>query len=263
MSDLKAVIDKALSGYLCRFSDRDNILFRMAEYALFPGGKRIRPALCLEACLACGGGKKRALPQACAIEFIHNYSLVHDDLPSMDNDDMRRGKPACHKRFGEANAVLVGDALLTLAFRVLCEIKDGRVLRESLKAISSAAGLRGIAGGQCLDIKYMKKSISRAFRTKINMLKTGSLFVASARAGGIAARASGKKIKGLTAFGGYFGRAFQLRDDIDDREHSKGDIEARRRELAEAVESAKAALEIFGKKADNLRVMAEGLTGAT
>lgn len=237
-----------------------NIIYGAMEYAVFPGGKRIRPLLCMEMCRACGGDLLNAMPQACALEFIHSFSLVHDDLPSMDNDDMRRGKPAVHKKYGEALAVLTGDALLALAFRALAEIKEPSVLSGSLKVIADAAGSSGITGGQALDIKYALKKRSFSFLKKTNKLKTAVLFEASVKAGALAAGASKKMLLKAGMYGKYFGEAFQVRDDIMDGEYERSALPGKMRHRDKLVKKAKSSLDIFGKKADNLKSIADMLT---
>ena len=212
----RAYLEKAIARYFNRCGSQYDIVFKAMKHALFSGGKRIRPVLCLEACYACGGDIKKAIPPACAIEFIHNFSLVHDDLPSIDNDDYRREKPTCHKRFGEAIAILAGDALLAFAFEILSDIKDKDVLQRLLKTVARSIGLSGMIGGQGFDIIYRNRKKSGTLWSKINTLKTAKFFSAATKSGAISAGVSHKKIKRMELYGLYFGKAFQIRDDIYD-----------------------------------------------
>ena len=255
----RQIIDKALKRYLGKEGASKGEVFRAMEYALFPGGKRLRPILSLEASRTCNGKIQNALPAACAIEFIHNFSLIHDDLPSMDNDDFRRGKPVCHKRFGEAIAILAGDALLNSAFIILSGIKDRDSSGRLIKVISDSIGLNGIIGGQGLDIKYANRKKAKSLESKINDLKTAIIFSASLTSGAITAEASSKKIKRLRGFGRNFGRAFQIYDDILDKKYKGRFLDNRKIQLRNLIKKAKSSLDIFGKKADNLRYIADGL----
>lgn len=240
-------INSHLKKYLPKGND---IIKKAMRYSVLSGGKRIRPLLALEASRVCGGNLKAAMPVACAIEFIHTYSLIHDDLPAMDNDDLRRGKPTCHKVFGEANAILAGDALLTLAFNVIARYARPKTGVVIAKEIAQAIGDDGMVGGQALDLEFHKKK-NRAVLRKINLLKTAKLFEASAKAGAISAGASAAKIKALKKFGLYFGLSFQAVDDYLDREA------AERKEAFMLIEKAKKELLLFGKKADKLRALAD------
>ena len=169
---MKKLIDNTIKTYLDKYADKNNPLHKVIKYSLFPGGKRIRPILCLEACLCCSGALKDAIAAAVSIELIHNFSLVHDDLPCMDNDDYRRGKLTTHKKFSEADAVLAADAISIMAFAVLYEIKNKTIMSEVLKEIAFSSGVFGMIGGQSYDLKYMNKKKSYALRDKINYLKT-------------------------------------------------------------------------------------------
>lgn len=241
-------IDRNLKKYLPPGGD---IIKKAMRYSVFSGGKRIRPILVIESASICGGKAKDAMPVACAIEFIHTYSLIHDDLPAMDNDDMRRGKPTCHKVFGEANAILAGDALLTLAFGVIAgHVKQNRV-SEVIKELSGAIGADGMAGGQALDLEFKNESAGKKVLKKINLLKTARLFESSAAAGALIAGAKGKRLKALKDFGLYFGLSFQTVDDHLDKEGSS------RKEAFVFIEKAKKSIKIFGKKADRLNRIAD------
>jgi len=253
------LIDKALAKYISLCEDGSNPIVRPMRYSLFPGGKRIRPILCLEACLVSGGKAAWALPAACALEYIHTFSLIHDDLPSMDDDDFRRGKLSCHKKFGEAKAVLAGDALLNIAFDCVSRAGDPDVAMALVKTLSQATGSRGIIGGQALDIIYAKKRKSERLDHKINMLKTGALFEAALVSGALCAKAGPAKIKRLAEYGRLFGKAFQVRDNVLDGDYPAAVAAAKKTELKSVIKRAKTTLDIFGKKAHNLRYAADML----
>ncbi len=192
-------------------------LKRAVRYALEGRGKRVRSVLCLMACEACGTPRKLAVPAALALEMVHSYSLVHDDLPSMDDDDLRRGQPTVHKAFDEATAVLAGDALLTLAFELIAGAKlpAGRRAQLSLE-LSRGAGWAGMVGGQALDLEAEGKRLSLARLLGIHRRKTGALLLAAVRMGGISAGAPPRKLEALTHYGRAVGLAFQIQDDILD-----------------------------------------------
>jgi geranylgeranyl diphosphate synthase type II len=188
------------------------------RYSLFAGGKRLRPILCLAAAEACRGKIDDALPLACALECIHTYSLVHDDLPSMDNDDLRRGRPTCHKLFGEGIAVLAGDALLTLAFEIVSRAKprpryDMPVL---LREVAIAAGSQKLIAGQVADLEAEGKNVNRRELQFIHENKTAAILKSSVRLGAMSANANAKKLFAITGFGQRLGLAFQIIDDILD-----------------------------------------------
>lgn len=201
-----------------REDDYPRELHRAIRYAIFPGGKRIRPILCLAACQAVGGKDSDAIDAACAIELIHNYSLIHDDLPSIDDDDTRRGRPTLHKKFSESTAILAGDALLSLSFGILA--KDGfsrrrfRIINDLSHAISSF----GMIGGQIVDIQSKNKELDIATLNYINIHKTGMLIAASLKAGAISGGAKEGDIKRIFKFGEYAGLIFQIVDDILDND---------------------------------------------
>jgi len=249
---LKKLIDKSLDKLLPRASEEPKALHAAIRYSVFPGGKRIRPLITIETCRACGGKFKDAVAAASAVELVHTYSLIHDDLPSMDDDDYRRGKPSCHKAFGEANAILTGDALLTLAFSVIAENYGPKRCAHMIKELSEAIGTKGMVGGQALDVEMAGRKISKKKKTAINRLKTAKLFEVSAVLGAIAAGTSMAKINAAAKFGAYLGTAFQITDDIIDGENSFSvkDAEA-------AIEKSKKALKVFGKRADTLKKIAD------
>jgi geranylgeranyl diphosphate synthase type II len=191
----KELIDSHLKRYLSFENPYPRIIHEAMEYAVLNGGKRLRPILVLEGARIAGGKIESAIPVACAVEMIHTYSLVHDDLPAMDNDDYRRGKPTCHKVFGEANAILAGDALLTLAFEILAgsrlnqEIAPTNLLKV-IEEIARAVGSRGMIGGQVIDLESEGKDIDYQTLATMHCLKTGELFRASLRSGAILCGAS-------------------------------------------------------------------------
>ena len=218
LTDRRKIVEEALERYL---PDKDSVpqeLHAAMHYSVFAGGKRLRPILCLAALEACGGDMAPAMPVACALELIHTYSLIHDDLPAMDNDDFRRGKPTSHKAFGEAVAILAGDALLTEAFVLLSRAEKVRLAAERrlavIQEIAHAAGIAGMVGGQALDIRAEKIAPDFEGLTDIHRLKTGALIVAAVRSGAILAGASENRIQALGAYGSHIGIAFQIADDI-------------------------------------------------
>jgi geranylgeranyl diphosphate synthase type II len=199
------------------------------HYSLFAGGKRLRPILCLAGAEAVGGHIYETLPVACALEMIHTYSLIHDDLPAMDDDNLRRGQPTCHKRFDEATAILAGDGLLTEAFKIMAEAAPqfpGReaVLLEVVELIAHAAGYMGMVGGQMLDLLAEGRKITLKELETIHRLKTGALLTASVRAGGLVGGGSRQEVTLLTNFGEKFGLAFQITDDILDVEGDSAEM---------------------------------------
>ena len=187
------------------------------EYSLMAGGKRLRPILVLECCRLCGGETDKVLPFAAAVEMIHTYSLIHDDLPAMDDDDMRRGRPTNHKVYGEATAILAGDALLTAAFEQLAkaDLPAERIV-QAVTCLSRCAGAPGMVGGQILDMAGEGRSLSIRELEQLQSLKTGALISAAAQLGCIAAGGSAQQRERITAYAQALGRAFQIRDDMLD-----------------------------------------------
>ena len=257
------------------------LMVEAMKYSLITSGKRIRPALCLEFCRLCSGDYRQAMPLALAVETVHTYSLIHDDLPCMDDDDYRRGKLSSHKKFGYANALLAGDALLTLAFEIIasCDLDDGKKVRAA-KILSSAAGYRGMVAGQVMDLRNESVKADLECVEFTDELKTGEMIRASGLLGCAAAGEYGEKADAAESFCGKIGLAFQIVDDILD-------VEGSSEELGKAVgsdekndkstyvsllgvEKAKAlalsltddavkALDVFGSEADFLRELAYGL----
>ncbi|MBI5286103.1 MAG: polyprenyl synthetase family protein [Deltaproteobacteria bacterium] len=216
-------VDKALDDFLPGEEEFPQSLHRAMRYSVFAGGKRIRPILVVASAEAVGGDASKVIHVACGMEFIHTYSLIHDDLPAIDNDDFRRGKPTSHKVFGEATAILAGDALLTLAFEIMARtpVGDGRETSTLLKVIQEvarAAGSTGMAGGQEVDIETQIDDVTFPILEYIHIHKTGALILACVRAGAILSVANGRKLEALTRYGESIGLAFQIADDILDVE---------------------------------------------
>lgn len=213
-----SIINKALEEALLECGD--NVVAEAMKYSVRNGGKRIRPILVLEFCRMCGGNIEDALPLACAVEMIHTYSLIHDDLPCMDNDDMRRGQPSCHIKFKEHFALLAGDGLLTHAFGVVLSSdfakKDPQRAIKALSVLAQGAGNLGMIGGQVIDLESEGKEINSDTLEKMDSLKTGALIKASAVMGVIAAGGSEEQIEAAGSFALKLGHAFQVVDDILD-----------------------------------------------
>lgn len=209
-------IENALTAYTKQWPAY-GALNEAMSYSLLSGGKRIRPVLVLEVCRLFGGNPERALPLACGLEMVHTYSLIHDDLPCMDDDDFRRGKPTNHKVFGEANAVLAGDALLTAAFSVLAEADlPPERIQLAVATLARAAGPAGMVGGQVLDLLGEGKDLSEEEILTIETLKTGCMIEAAARLGAIAAGSSPEEEEEAASYARKLGLAFQIRDDLLD-----------------------------------------------
>jgi len=212
-------VEEALARFLPAEDVFPPVIFRAMRHSVLAGGKRLRPILCLAAAEAVGGEAETVLPVACALEFIHTYSLIHDDLPAMDDDDLRRGRPTSHKVFGEDIAILAGDALLTEAFHLLSR-HDGRATLPPARRlavihdIAAAAGFRGMVGGQVVDVQSAGKAVDRQTLHYIHTRKTGAMIVVSVRAGAILAGADAGAVAALTAYGEQAGLAFQIADDI-------------------------------------------------
>jgi geranylgeranyl diphosphate synthase type II len=281
LQDRQKIVEEALEQYL---PGEDNIpadIYKAVRYSVFNGGKRIRPILCLAAAEAVGGDLGPAIPVACALELIHSYSLIHDDLPAMDNDDFRRGKPACHKIFGENVAILAGDALLTEAFVLLSHVEKVRLSAERrlavIQEIAQAAGISGMVGGQALDVLSGKSVSDENTLYEIHRRKTGALIVAAVKSGAIIFNARKDKIQALAEYGINLGLAFQIADDIlnveGDRElmgketgsdaaHDKLTypsllgLDLAKEKLAKYIDAAEASLSGFDERARPLLVIA-------
>ncbi len=277
-------MDSALKRYLPEREEFTSSLHQAIQHSLFAGGKRVRPILSIASYEAVGGRGERILPFACALEMIHTYSLIHDDLPAIDNDDYRRGKPTCHKVFGEAIAILAGDGLLTEAFRLMATppAKDhwpgGRtIILELVSEVARAAGVLGMVGGQVVDVESEGKAVDLPTVQYIHARKTGAMILASVRVGAKLGGAKGKTLDALTRYGESLGLAFQIVDDVlnvegnaallgkktgSDLSRGKATypsvlgVEESKKKGRELAEASVNALKPFGPEADPLREIA-------
>jgi geranylgeranyl diphosphate synthase, type II len=275
-------VDAALDSLLPAESSVPPVIHQAMRYSVFAGGKRLRPILCLEAARIFTESPARVLPVACALEFIHTYSLIHDDLPALDNDDLRRGRPTCHKQFGDAMAILAGDALLTRAFEVLARADlPSERCAALVREIATAAGtVDGMVGGQVADLEAEGKPIDPGMLEYIHRSKTAALFRASVVSGAIAGGAESADVERLRRFGENIGLAFQVVDDILDVEESSATLgktagkdqsqkkatypalyglEKSRETARGFLERAQAELSPFGPRAQRLRELADFL----
>lgn len=278
----KDLIENNIKSVVALNSDAEySELFKAMEYSISAGGKRIRPSLMMEFVSVCGEDPHIALHFATALEMIHTYSLIHDDLPCMDDDDLRRGKPSCHIAFGESTALLAGDALLTEAFSVAMDTKgvNAENIVKACKVLASLSGAKGMIGGQVIDLKYenSETEVSLEIVDEIHLLKTACLLMAAAKIGCILADADDKKIKAAEDYAKYIGLAFQIRDDILDVTSTEEELgkpigsdetsnkstyvsilglDNANKKVQEYTNLAIDSLEIFGSKADNLRKLA-------
>ncbi len=222
LKEKKRVVDAYLEKVLPGEDEYPPVIHQAMRYTIFSGGKRLRPILTIATCEALGKDEDVVLPAACAIELIHNYSLIHDDLPFLDDDELRRGKPTAHKVYGPAVALLAGDALLTLGFHQLAVMPPvgGDASRNLLiiKEISEAVGARGMIGGQVIDLQSEGKKVGEAVLNYIHSAKTGALLATCLRVGGLLANASPAELLNLTRYGRSIGLAYQIVDDILDVE---------------------------------------------
>ncbi len=284
LQEQKKKVDSALERYLPKKEDLTSNLHKAMQHSVFAGGKRIRPILSIASFETAGGKGERILPFACALEMIHTYSLIHDDLPAIDNDDYRRGKPTCHKVFGEAIAILAGDGLLTEAFRLMTNqhaeegsSSDEVLVLDLIHEVAQAAGVLGMVGGQAVDIESEGKAVDLPTVQYIHTHKTGAMILASVRVGAKLGGAQGAALKALTRYGESLGLAFQIADDILNVEGkaalmgkktgsdlSKGKatypsvlgVEESKMRSKELVEMAVDALKQLGPEADPLREIA-------
>ena len=283
-NDYISLINSQLDSFIPECTYGEPVVCDAMSYSLGIGGKRIRPVLLLEFCRVCGGDVEKALPFAVALEMIHTYSLIHDDLPCMDDDDMRRGKPSCHIRYGEEYALLAGDGLLTRAFGVIAQSslakENPAVAVEAVAVLSELAGVEGMIGGQTVDLKNEGRRASLETLEVMDSLKTGALIICAAKLGCLAAGASDAETAAAVTFCSKIGHAFQIVDDIldvigDEKELGKpigSDGESdkstyvsllgleKSREYADRLTNeAVKALDIFGKEVDLLREIADML----
>lgn len=278
--DVREIVEEALNAFFPRADTYPEIIYRAMRYSLFAGGKRFRPILTVLTAEACGAAPKSVLPAACAIEYIHTYSLIHDDLPAIDNDDLRRGLPTCHKIFGEDIAILAGDALFAEAFALISRLHKAPEQRSIIKVINEladAAGPGGMVGGQVVDMESTGREVDLDTVLYIHAHKTGRLIRASVRTGAILAGAADKDLEALTRYGDHIGLAFQITDDILDETGSVEDLgktpgkdravhkatypavaglDAARRKAAEEAEAAKDALQEVNAETGALRELA-------
>jgi geranylgeranyl diphosphate synthase type II len=285
LEERRGLVNRALQAYLPPVRGPAFRVTQAMHYSLFVGGKRLRPILCIAASEAVGGDPGEVLPVACALEMIHTYSLIHDDLPAMDDDDLRRGQPTCHKQFDEATAILAGDGLLTEAFRTMATAADKyegreRVLLDVINLVASAAGYQGMVGGQMLDLLAEGRRVTLKELETIHRAKTGALLTAAVRAGALTGGGSRAEVTALTMYGEKFGLAFQVTDDLldvegeatemgkatgmDEKRHKATypavlGLEATREWAKRLVAEAVAALEPFQLRAAPLRELAEYL----
>jgi len=273
-----AVVDQQLRSLL---ADRDDAPPRLVEamrYSVLAGGKRLRPALALWSCEVCSGSSESAWPAAIAVELVHTFSLIHDDLPAIDNDDLRRGRPTCHKAFGEAMAILAGDALLTLAFEVLADgAADDRTARQMTTELAQATGRSGMIGGEVADVEGEEHEPDADLVRRIHTAKTARLIQAACHLGGLSGQASQDDLEALSAYGLHLGLAFQAADDQLDatgsdeamgkktgKDAAAGKqtyvravgLEASRRIAREAADAATAGLDRFGQRGAKLAALA-------
>jgi geranylgeranyl diphosphate synthase type II len=295
LQEKKLIVDSALERYFPNPPEREedvkfsNPLHKAIRHSLLNGGKRIRPILSIAAFEAVGGKGDRILPFACALEMIHTYSLIHDDLPAMDNDDTRRGKPTCHKMFGEAIGILAGDGLLTEAFKLMTNrsswdgpFNNNEVVLDVVHEIAKAAGISGMVGGQVADIESEGKEVDLPLLQYIHTHKTGAMILASIRAGARLGGASAETLRAFTRYAERIGLAFQIIDDILNVEGkaialgkstgtdlSRGKatypsllgLEESKRRARELVELAVESLKPYGPEADPLREIARFIIG--
>jgi len=285
LEERRGLVNRALEAYLPQVRGPAFRVTQAMHYSLFVGGKRLRPILCLAAAEAVGGDPGEALPVACSLEMIHTYSLIHDDLPAMDDDDLRRGQPTCHKQFDEATAILAGDGLLTEAFRTLAGAADKYVGREAtllevINLVAAAAGYQGMVGGQMLDLLAEGRRVTLKELETIHRHKTGALLTAAVRAGALTGGGNRAEVTSLTTYGEKFGLAFQITDDLLDVEGETAEmgkaagmdekrqkatypavlgLEATRAWAQRLVAEAVAALEPFQTRAEPLRELAQYL----
>ncbi len=282
LAEKAAATDAAMNRYLPKASKRPGTIHEAMRYVVFAGGKRLRPVLCLAAAEACNGEISKALAPACAVELMHTYSLVHDDLPAMDDDDLRRGRPTCHKVYGEGMAVLCGDALLTEAFAVVAKASASKryAVGDYVRELAETGGSLKLIGGQVMDLEGEGKILTKKELVRIHEAKTAALLVTSLRLGAMVANATPAKLEALTKFGYNLGLAFQVIDDILDVTQSTEKLgktagkdqavdkatypailglEGSRKEAAKYTKAAMKALELFGKRGARLREIAEYL----
>ena len=282
LAERRALVDTALERHLPSEAAPPLTIHRAMRYSVMAGGKRLRPILVIAGAEAVGGAATMVMPTACALEMIHTYSLIHDDLPAMDDDDYRRGRLTNHKVFGDATAILAGDALLTLAFRLIADnadlVRDARVIRDVVAEVADAAGTAGMVGGQVVDIESEGKAISAETLEYIHRHKTAALIRASLRVGARLAGGDAAAVTAISEAGSDLGLAFQIVDDILDVEGSLEELgktagsderkqkatypgihgrEASRRQAKMLIDRAKERLGVFGQRSAPLLALAD------
>lgn len=280
LSDLKTLVDQYLEKLLPGETEQPITIHKAMRYSVFAGGKRVRPVLVLASGESVGGDRSVLLQLGAAIEMMHTYSLIHDDLPALDNDDLRRGRPTCHKVFGEAMAILAGDALMTRCYQILAQLPGvSETTRLGIiREVAAATGtVNGMIGGQVVDLESEGKPVTAELLEYIHHSKTGALLTASVRCGALAAAAAPEDLESLTCFGSKLGLTFQIVDDILDVTSSSEELgktagkdakvekatypalyglEASRKKAQELMESAIEDLSEFGEEAESLRSLA-------
>ncbi len=278
ISNWRSQIETALDQYSALTSECPDILREAIRYSLLGGGKRLRPLLVLAACEACGGSVAPAIPAACAVEMIHSYSLVHDDLPGMDDDDLRRGRPTCHIQFNHATAILVGDSLQSMAFELLANELPADLGVRCVSLLAAAAGPCGMAGGQQDDLQAEQLPASEELLLRIHRRKTGALLAVSLEIGGVIGGANDLQLENLRQFGQNMGLAFQVTDDLLDvsgtsetvgkrtgKDHDRGKLtfpslfglEESQKRAADLIAAAHRDLESFGADGKILQAIAQ------
>lgn len=276
------LINNALKSYAEHEKNPQSVIYEAMNYSLFAGGKRLRPTIMLLVCDMLGGDYEEVIPFACAMEMIHTYSLIHDDLPAMDNDDLRRGKPTNHKVYGEAIAILAGDALLNKAFEVVSghSYKNPELAIRAISVLSVSSGTEGMIGGQTVDIQSEGKKITQEELLYLHALKTGAIIRSSGVIGAIMSGASEEEIKAIDEYCLKLGIAFQIQDDLldvmgnseqlgksigSDSENEKTTfvtlfgIDGSKKAVSDYTNEAISALSVFGKRADTLKALADYL----
>lgn len=282
LTERSALVDAALHRFIPGEEVSPPTIHKAMRHSIFAGGKRLRPILCLAAAEACGGSMEKAMPAACAVECLHTYTLIHDDLPCMDDDDFRRGVPTCHKVYGEGVAVLAGDALQALAFQLLAEVPPNARFHvgDYVRELAVTSGSLHLIGGQVMDLEGEGKKLPLADLRYVHESKTAALLTTSIKLGGMSAGATAEKIQALHTFGWNTGLAFQIIDDILDVTQTTEKLgksagkdvasekstypallglDASREEAHRLTHAAMTALEVFGEDALRLRQMAEYL----